>query len=308
MKPMLASPLHEGIIKQYLETQGPLLLSPKLDGIRGIVRNGVVYGRSNKPLPNKYIQHMLSGSLYNHLDGELIVGSPNEGDVYKRAYSGVMTKIGEPNFTFFVFDYLENGELPYIDRYKKLAMFDITSLSFIRPLPQKMVSSFAQVLDFEQWCLENGYEGCMARRPNVPHREGKVQQKNPTEQSLLLMKVKREEDVDVQIHSCYEALENKNEAFINELGRTERSTHQENRVGMDTLGGFYVIYQGEPTKCAPGKFSHKERKEIWERWKSDPESLKKEFIKMRHFGYGADKKPRFPRALDFRGVEDMDTQ
>lgn len=305
MKPMLASGLNEEIVKAYLANSGPLFMSPKLDGIRGIVRNGAVYGRSFKPLPNAHVQSKLSLPEFDGLDGELIVGPPNGEYVYKRAYSGIMTKKGEPDFTFFVFDDLSEIDLPYINRYAKLSKW--RAHIWVRPLPQKMVSTFEQVLAFETEMLEQGFEGAMIRRPNAPHKEGKVVQKNPNEQSLLLMKVKREEDVDVQIHSCYEARENKNEAFTNELGRTERSTHQENRIPMDTLGGFYVTYNDEVTKCAPGKFDHKERKEIWERWKADPEGLKKEFIKMRHFGYGADKKPRFPRALGFRDPVDMDS-
>ncbi|MGK3946251.1 hypothetical protein ABK046_48855, partial [Streptomyces caeruleatus] len=48
----------------------PCVASPKLDGVRGIVRDGIVYSRSNKPIPNRNVQEKF-GRLEN-FDGELI--------------------------------------------------------------------------------------------------------------------------------------------------------------------------------------------------------------------------------------------
>ncbi len=53
----------------------PLLASAKLDGVRAIVRDGVVYSRSNKPIPNKFVQQQFKH--LEHFDGELIVGFAN---------------------------------------------------------------------------------------------------------------------------------------------------------------------------------------------------------------------------------------
>ena len=86
-----------------------LLLSPKLDGIRAIVIDGVVLSRSLKPIPNLYIQ-----SLFKHLefyDGELIVGSPTAPDVYRTSNSGCMSVNGMPDVTFYVFDHIQSPQL-----------------------------------------------------------------------------------------------------------------------------------------------------------------------------------------------------
>jgi len=68
-------------VKSVGDLRFPLLASPKLDGIRAIVRNGQVLGRSLKPLPNKLIQRMLGREDLEGLDGELIVGNPQDSGV-----------------------------------------------------------------------------------------------------------------------------------------------------------------------------------------------------------------------------------
>jgi DNA ligase 1 len=59
----------------------PILASPKLDGIRCIMINGVAMSRTLKPIPNLYVQERLK-NLPNGLDGELIVGNPTNPDVF----------------------------------------------------------------------------------------------------------------------------------------------------------------------------------------------------------------------------------
>ena len=50
----------EPITNEDLEAmQYPLIVSPKLDGIRAIVSNGIVYSASMKEIPNHHIQRCL---------------------------------------------------------------------------------------------------------------------------------------------------------------------------------------------------------------------------------------------------------
>ena len=51
----------------------PVWASPKFDGIRGIIKDGVVLSNTLIPIPNKYIQECLGWSIYNGFDGELFV-------------------------------------------------------------------------------------------------------------------------------------------------------------------------------------------------------------------------------------------
>ena len=82
----------------------PLIASPKLDGIRCLIVDGVAVSRSLKPIRNKYVQSILGSHEFNGLDGELVVGSPTDPDVYLKTNSGVMSVEGEPDFTYLVFD------------------------------------------------------------------------------------------------------------------------------------------------------------------------------------------------------------
>ena len=71
-KPMLAAPVTDIELLNY-----PVLASPKLDGIRCVVIDGVAYSRSLKPIPNEEIQKFFSSGKYDGFDGELICGPHN---------------------------------------------------------------------------------------------------------------------------------------------------------------------------------------------------------------------------------------
>src|SRR5262245_23328965 len=98
-KPMLSATLESPINLQF-----PVLMSYKLDGLRCIIKDGHAMSRNLKPFRNKYVQKHLGTGRYEGLDGELIVGEPNEGHVLGRTQSGIMSEDGEPDFMFHVFD------------------------------------------------------------------------------------------------------------------------------------------------------------------------------------------------------------
>ena len=52
----------------------PVYVSTKLDGLRAVVIDSVVYSRSLKPIRNKYVQRLFGKQEYNGFDGELVVG------------------------------------------------------------------------------------------------------------------------------------------------------------------------------------------------------------------------------------------
>src|SRR5690348_12921017 len=85
------------------EIRYPIFGSPKLDGIRATVVNGIVMSRTMKPIPNNYIQDLFGHDAMNGLDGELIVGDPSASDVFHRTSSGVMSIEGEPDVTLWIF-------------------------------------------------------------------------------------------------------------------------------------------------------------------------------------------------------------
>ena len=76
----------------------PVLVSPKLDGIRCLIVDGKALSRSFKPIPNLFIQSLLSKQEFNGLDGELVL----EGKTFNETQSIVMSESSEPalNLTF----------------------------------------------------------------------------------------------------------------------------------------------------------------------------------------------------------------
>src|SRR5271165_5455497 len=85
----------------------PLYASPKLDGVRAIVRHGQVVSRTLKPIPNRAVQRMFGLEALEGLDGELIVGESTAPDVYRRTVSAVMTEDAVPDVIFYAFDVVQ---------------------------------------------------------------------------------------------------------------------------------------------------------------------------------------------------------
>ena len=288
-RPMLAAELQEEVIKDYLK-KSPLLMSPKVDGIRGTVLNGVVQSRSGKPLPNKLLQETFSG--FEFLDGEFVASAPNDPLVYKKAYTGCMKVDAQSELTFWTFDHVENVSAPYVDR---LSALQRTKTANICTLPQRMVKTWDEVLEVEEGLLTEGFEGGMLRLPAAPYINGRAR-------GLELMKVKRTIDVELPILDIVEGMTNNNEAFTDELGFTKRSTDQDGMVPSGMLGYFVCPWEDTTFKVGPGKFTHAERLEIL---KNKDKYIGKELLKVRYMGYGTNLRPRQPRAYGFRDKKDM---
>ena len=94
----------------------PVYVSTKLDGVRSLVIDSVVYSRSLKPIRNKYVQKLFGKPEYNGMDGELVVGDIYAKDVFQKTTSGVMSAEGEPDVKFYVFDICNRPEETFTAR------------------------------------------------------------------------------------------------------------------------------------------------------------------------------------------------
>lgn len=286
-KPLLAKEVDWDLL-----TYDHLWLSPKLDGIRAIVRDGVVMSRNLKPIPNAHVQKMF-GHL-EHYDGELIVGDPTSKTVYHDTYSGVMSSDGEPNVRFFAFDHIEEPDADYETRYEKLVESDVVVV-----LCQHMVCNRDEIHALEERYLEEGYEGVMlrkARGPNSKYKFGRA-----TARSCTLLKCKRFTDSEAMIIGFEELMKNGNEATTDALGHTVRSSHQENLIPMGTLGALVCrTPEGVEFRIGTG-FDQKTRQYIW----NNKEYLDRQIVRFKSFKIGEKDAPRFPVYLGFRSPIDM---
>lgn len=278
----------------------PVYASPKLDGIRCSIVNGRALSRTLKPIPNKHIFGQLSSHKLTGLDGELIVGSPTSKTCYAESVSNVMAFDKTPNYTYYVFD-LHTHPVPF--RQRRQVMLDALGngnwgmYHQICLLEQNLLANEDEVLAYEAAKVEEGYEGIILRSPSAPYKFGRS-----TVKEGYLLKVKRFEDSEARVIEVIEELHNGNEATVDELGRTKRSTHQENKVGKGRMGALlvYDMTTGVEFQVGTG-FDDAARAKWWE-CRND-----KYFpiIKYKFFPVGVKDKPRHPVFLGLRDARDM---
>lgn len=273
----------------------PCFASVKLDGIRALIVEGRVVGRSLKEIPNTHVQKELGKDAYNGFDGELIVGSPTAKDCFRQTHSGVMSRTGEPAFRFWVFDHFSEPNKPYMHRLGNVEVQNPLE-KLILKLPQKLIHSEEELSEFEALALQKGFEGVIIRGVNSPYKFGRS-----TTKEGHLLKLKRFVDDEATIVGFEEFMHNGNEAKTNALGLTERSSHKDNKTGMDKLGALVVRYEGAIFNIGTG-FTDAQRKEIW----NVREKLKGKTVKFKYFEVGIKDAPRHPVFLGFRDEVDMD--
>lgn len=302
-KPMLA----DNKVPTMDQIKFPIMVSPKLDGIRCTVQEGKLYSRSLKEIPNRNVQALLSG-LPEGLDGELIYGDPWD-DPYRRTTSIVMSDDKPADgIRLFLFDWVL-PETKYHKRFEKLTHWYEDTYSILRTVlktfPVRIVPHFhiedAAKLDrMEETFLEQGYEGLMINSIDGEYKHGRSTIKEGT-----LLKLKRFLDGEAKIIGFTEEMENTNEAKINELGKTERSSCKAGMVPKGSLGNFLVVgvggtYEGIEFAIGGG-FTAAQKAEYWK----DRNNLLGKLVVYKFFPTGSKDKPRIPIFKGFRDERDI---
>jgi DNA ligase-1 len=227
MKPMLAAQTNG------LELEYPIVLSPKLDGVRCLIVDGKVLSRSLKPIPNKYVQHLFGRRILSGLDGELIVGEATAADVFNRTSSGVMSINGEPEVTCHVFD---DFAMPggFDQRFSRASARAGNHPNMV-DVPHHDVVDEHELFTYEERYVALGYEGVMIRKPDGPYKQGRS-----TLNEGWLLKLKRFTDSEARVLECIEQMTNTNEAERNALGHLERSSKKAGMVPAGKLGALRV--------------------------------------------------------------------
>lgn len=260
----------------------------KLDGLRAVVRDGVVFSRSNKPIPNIRVQEKF-GHL-THFDGELIVGNPCSTTVFRDTTSIVMSH-DKPadDVNFYVFDHIAELTKPYSARVMSVRGKGFTLLD------QIPIENHEQLVEFEAQALEAGYEGLILRDPAAPYKMGRS-----TVNEGYLLKVKSFMDAEATVIGFEERMRNDNEAVTNELGRTKRSSHQAGKSGRGDLGSLICVYDGVQFNIGTG-FTDSERAAIW----ANQSAYLGKLAKFKYFPVGVKTAPRHPVFLGWRDPLDM---
>lgn len=279
-KPMLSAKLDKPTF--------PYLASPKLDGIRCVIKDGVALSRTLKPIPNKHIQSILGNTLLDGLDGEIICGSPTDEACFRNTTTVVMSHDKVEKFTFNVFDDFTDPNNNF-DVRLNAASKRVSDLMGALPLTIVPHILIENDLDFESTegaFVNNGYEGMMVRSLSGRYKFGRT-----TTKENILSKVKRFSDSEAIVIGVEELMHNDNEKSVNELGRSKRSSHQENKRPAGTMGALVVkdVVSGIEFNVGTG-FDAAQREQIW---KDRGTMIGKQFT-YKSFHIGVKEKPRHP--------------
>lgn len=296
--PMLAATLKDvnqlDYSKKYLATQ-------KLDGIRALMINGKLVSRTFKPIRNNYIRKILEAILPDGADGEIVCPG-----AFQATSSGVMCSSGEPEFIYYMFDYVKDDTgKEYVARTQDMLQWLVDQgpvhtpgLDKIELLMPTLIKDYDHLKEYEAECIAKGFEGVIIRTPDSPYKCGRS-----TAKQEWLLKLKRFTDDEAIIIGFTEKMRNDNEATKDKFGHTIRSSHKENKRPANTLGALVVRDIKTEIEFEIGTgFSDLQRQEIWDE-KDKWDGL---IVKYRHFAIsGVLNRPRFPVYIGVRDLDDM---
>lgn len=298
MKPLLAAKFDPNTDK----LRYPVMVSPKIDGIRCLLIDGKPLSRTLKPIPNLHVQTTLAtcaaaaGFAGLDLDGELTVFNENGKDAdFSAVSSAIMSRDGQPHYYYRVFDTLNRArETPFKNRYEMLKEMwrggnSVELLSHIH------IHDDMELTEWADRYIEWGHEGMMIRDSNGMYKFGRS---TLNEQTLL--KYKLFDDDEFEIIGMIELRRNGNEAYVNEVGATKRSTAAAGRVSAGTMGTLVLRgTQGRPDFEVGTGFTQEQRDAMW----AAPGDIIGKLAKIKYQGYGSQGRPRFP---SFKGIRHPD--
>ena len=282
----------------------PIWVQYKIDGVRSIVRENQCTGRSLKAHKNVALTEYFSRPIFNGFDMEMGATHPNDPHLCRLTTSLSGTIKGPlPKFVI-VFDYLDVDvdDLPFELRMRALKAYcsvaDFPKDVAVYVSPQYKINSMEELIKFYEDALADGYEGLIIRKPDGKHKNGRC---TVTEGNYL--RIKPTGDAEGTFLRCEEAMENNNEATVNALGHTERSSHKDNKKPKGMIGALWikVITTGQEIKIGPGTLTHEQRKYYFE----NQDELADKIIKYKFLDTGMKDKPRHARFFSFRNKEDL---
>lgn len=296
--------------KDLTKIKFPVLVSPKLDGVRCIVRGGRAVSRKLIEIPNRHVQSLLAG-LPEGLDGELTL---RDGGTFNEVQSAVMSEDGTPDVVFNVFDWTSKWDgvkmVCAADRTAyEVRYHDVRSLVLserwpaVRVLEHEPIQNLEALLEYEREALEAGYEGVMLRSIDGPYKCGRS-----TRKEGYLLKLKRFEDAEAIIVGYVELMHNENEATKDNTGRTKRSSAKAGKTAGGTLGAFVCTDPFDTSRTfeiGTMKINAAGRRQLWEQ----RDSLIGAAFKFKYQpepGGTHVHKPRCPVGLGVRDPRDMD--
>jgi DNA ligase-1 len=299
-KPLLAATCDDISTLNY-----PVLASPKLDGIRCVKLNGKALSRKLKPIPNDFVRNWIEANLPDGIDGELMLRSA--GATFSDVSSAIMSKDGEPDFQFCAFDLLEpvlgvELAVPFAQRFEVLEHWSRVRrheevFDRLHVLNHALVENVEEMQRIVETHRIHGFEGTMVRHP-----EGRYKFGRSTVKEGILLKIKAFVDEEATVIGVVEQMHNANEATVDNLGHTKRSSAKAGKRGTGKLGALVCrLEDGTEFEIGSG-FTDAQRINFWD--EENFEQLRRLQVKFKHQpppgGRQPGEKPRFPVFLGWR--------
>lgn len=296
---------HRAVDVDLEKQKFPVCILPKIDGVRGLNEGGNFTSRTLKPFGNRHTNSLFRGDEFAGFDGELAAGNDTDADLCRKTTSATSSHEGEPNLTWHIFDLcaVSVAHLGFKKRWEMARDYltqahEQGQLLDLQIVPMYVVNNMEEFLEWEQTWLDMGYEGLIARDP-----EGKYKHGTATVREGAYLRLKRFIEEDAIVVSIKEGESNGNEAQINELGQTFRTTHQENMTPNGMVGTIICqdVKTGKEIFCGPGAMTHEDRYKYF----ANQELIIGQVIKYKHFPKGVKDRLRFAQFVSFRSPEDF---
>lgn len=290
MIPMLASDYVKSKVRY------PVILQPKVDGVRAVNLNGLVTGRSLKAHKNVHLTKFFSHPLCHGLDGEMAAERETHPALCRITASAMSTIDGEPYLLWWLFDYIVPAtvQLDYNLRYNELVkhyhwICDANPElgAHLRLMPSTLVYNEQELDELHTKYSDLGYEGSVLRDPY-----GKYKQGRSTVREGGLLRIKDYVEEEAVVTGIEEGQSNTNEMVLNPLGKAERSTHQANMIPNGMVGALLCIdvKTKKDIRVAAGTMPHDDRALFFKH----PSLIVGKTIKYKTFPKGVKDKPRHP--------------
>lgn len=287
----------------------PVVMLPKIDGVRLLNQKGSATGRSLKKFGNLYTTEFYSVQSLHGFDGELVAERETHPDLCRLTTSAVSTHESEPFTLLWVFDLIneQTEGMGYADRHAYMTRWVDTlqsdplqpkAVQHLRVVPAVLVHNMAQLEALDAEWQRLGYEGSILRDPNGKHKNGRC-----TVREGAYLRIKWFIEKEAYVLGIIEGEANNNEEQTNELGNTFRSSHQENKVPNGMVGSLLCrdIETGQEIVVGAGNMKHDERAHYFQ----NQTLLLGKIIKYKFFPKGVKDKPRFPTYKCLRDTKDM---
>lgn len=292
-KPMKA----EDFVLEHLTF--PKMGSYKIDGYRSFIDGGVCRMSSGAPMPNGQTLARFSNSDLEGLDGEMVVGPWNRSDTFRKTSSALRKRSGEPDSILYVFDDRSVAKLKYQERYDLLT----GRIELLRDMGHKNIGLLTHVMihdiyemeQYEEEAIGHGFEGIMLNDPDAPYKFGRS-----TVLEGIILKVKRMKHEEARIIGYKERMENLNEAFVDDLGRSKRSEAKDGLIPTGMIGSFEVESDlwPEPFSISATSLTHDEARDAFVKFESE---YRGQLARFKYFPKGV---VTLPRHGIFEGLRD----